>query len=99
MLTFETQRNTYIKNAVYQYIQYKPKTCNDSPSCGIPCGDTNQPRYRISNSVNRCAPCLYLCATCDNGYNCTKCPATRIISTSGICECINNTYFDNQITR
>lgn len=49
VLTFETELYTYIKRGGYNYIQYKPKTCNDSAVCGIPCGDPNQPSYRITN--------------------------------------------------
>jgi hypothetical protein len=99
LLTFETQRNTYIRRGVFYYIQYKPKTCNDSISCGIPCNDPNQPSYRISNLVNRCASCIYFCASCDNGFNCTTCPATRTISTGAICSCANKTYYDDQSSK
>jgi hypothetical protein len=50
VLTFETQRNTYITSGLYNYIQYKPKTCTDqSSSCTVPCNDPNIPSYPITN--------------------------------------------------
>lgn len=45
VLTFETQRNTFINRANFNYVQYKPKTCNNSASCGVQCNDPNQPSY------------------------------------------------------
>lgn len=99
VLTFETQRNTYIRNGAYNYIQYKPKSCTDSASCGIPCGDPAQPSYRITNLDNQCAPCLYFCSTCQNGFNCTACPSSRVLNNVSICICSNMTLYDDQNSR
>lgn len=94
VLTFQTERNTYILRGQYSYIQYKPRTCNNSASCGLPCDTTTTAIYRISNLENRCAPCTYFCASCDNAFNCTSCPDTRRSDRNGICVCKSNTTFD-----